>query len=92
MKRKDPRLLESFVTTTDEGDTPRNPVVYTDSLMRASYVVQDDNNRLWIVPQVALGWHRRIPINLNDASRSKRLTPALGVDLFWLGLVDKVGA
>lgn len=59
--------------------------VYTDSLLRASLVVEADG-QLWIVPRSEGGWSRRQRLRLTDDARAERLRPARGVSADWLGV------
>jgi len=63
-------------------------VVFRDRLVRASLVVETAG-KLWLVPNSADGWKRRLPLTLTAAARKDRLTPAPGADLSFLGTPTK---
>lgn len=65
-----------------------NPTIYRDSLLSASSLVVDHDGHLWIVPNVAGGWERRLPLTLSPEARADRLI-VVDVGPAWLGIVHE---
>jgi hypothetical protein len=65
-------------------------VVYRDRLLRVSLVVETAGG-LWIVPNSADGWKRRLPLTMTADARRDRLKPARDADLSFLGIPTEGG-
>jgi hypothetical protein len=65
-------------------------VVYRDRLLRACLVVETAG-KLWLVPNSADGWQRRLPLTMTTDARRDRLTPARNADLSFLGIPATAG-
>lgn len=62
--------------------------VYRDRLLRACLVVETAG-RLWLVPNSADGWQRRLPLTMTADARNDRLKPARDADLSFLGILTE---
>jgi len=63
-------------------------VVYRDRLLRASLVVETAG-KLWLVPNSADGWKRRLPLAMAPDARRDRLKLARDANLSFLRIPTK---
>lgn len=61
------------------------PVIYHDALLRTLLVVEHGGG-LWLCPRRPGGWSSRQRLQMTDAAKAERLTPAHDVEPGWLGI------
>lgn len=77
--------IDAMSAECAQADRTNQVNVYTDSLLRASLVVETAG-QLWLVPRSRNGWSRRHKLTMTPAAKRERLRPARGVTADWLGV------
>lgn len=69
-----------------EAKLTNNVNIFTDSLLRATVVVEA-GGQWYLVPKSANGWKRRQRLNITAAVRLERLRSARHISPEWLGIL-----